>query len=260
MKKYRIFLVFVIIVAGTFYVSSKLSPILFGDEQPSIYGETEISAYLTGQFAPASHPLFIALDKAAIPTDGRKHYLRTETADALKKMFEDFSKEHPQIKIYVRSSTRNYNDQANIWNNKWKLHNSIKDERQRALKILQYSSMPGTSRHHWGTDFDINELNNEYYLKGNGKIIYSWLKENAAKYGFYQPYTADRKAGYNEEKWHWSYKPLSAQFVKDWNENFSGDSAINLLSVMKSRGGFHGIAISWDMAELYVNSINPDCL
>jgi LAS superfamily LD-carboxypeptidase LdcB len=262
MKKYKKFLVLLIIVASAFFLSilyinkhsvhAEKSSVTKEMDKSLIYGETEISDYVSGKFSPASHPLFVSLAKESIPTDGRTHYLRIETVEALKKMLSDFSEKHPKIKIYVRSATRTYNDQANIWNSKWNANTSIKDESKRALKILQFSSMPGTSRHHWGTDFDINELTDEYYLKGNGKIIYSWLKDNAAKYGFYQPYTADRKQGYYEEKWHWSYKPLSSQFVKAWNNNFSGDSVHKLK-------GFFFFFKSLPMAELYVNSINPNC-
>ena len=55
--------------------------------------------------------------------------------------------------------------------------------------ILEYSSAPGTSRHHWGTDMDINALQNDYFSnKGNGAFLYEWLQKNAAKFGFCQPY------------------------------------------------------------------------
>jgi len=50
--------------------------------------------------------------------------------------------------------------------------------------------MPGTSRHHWGTDVDLFSLDNKFFESGDGKIWYSWMVQNAAKYGFCQPYTA----------------------------------------------------------------------
>ena len=266
MKKYKKIWGLLIIALGMFY----LVPMLISDElsngqaSKSIYGKTDINDYLSGRFSPESHSLFVALDIPDIY--GRKQYLRKEVADAFKKMSDDFSKDHPKIKFYVRSATRTYREQARIWNRKWRANSSIKDKRKRALKILEYSAMPGTSRHHWGTDFDIdelnfdikeldfdiNELNNEYYLAGNGKIIYSWLKDNAAKYGFYQPYTADRTTGHNEEKWHWSYKPLASQFIRDWNETFAED--------YRKLKGFYGDGFALPMAKEYVNAINPDCL
>ncbi len=64
--------------------------------------------------------------------------------------------------------------------------------------------MPG-ARHHWGTDFDLNALNNAYFNTKDGKRIYDWLTQHAAEFGFCQPYTAKggpdgRPIGYEEEK------------------------------------------------------------
>jgi hypothetical protein len=45
--------------------------------------------------------------------------------------------------------------------------------------------------------------------------IYQWLTTHGAKYGFCQPYTskAAGRTGYEEEKWHWSYWPLSKELL-----------------------------------------------
>lgn len=219
--------------------------------------------YVTGKFEPSRHPLFINLDKTDIPVSRKGQYLRKETADSLSLMLNDFHKDQPGIKISVISATRNFNSQKGIWEEKWagkrKITGTpsiseIKDPVKKGELILQYSSMPGTSRHHWGTDFDINQLNNEYYSKGEGKIIYNWLVKNASKYGFYQPYTAGRDAGYKEEKWHWSYLPLSKQFLADWN---------NLHACMQSAFwkdiSFKGVEHVAHLAPIYVNSINSEC-
>ncbi len=105
-----------------------------------------------------------------------------------------------------------------------------------------------------GTDFDINQLNNEYYNKGEGKIIYSWLVKNASKYGICQPYTAGRDTGYKEEKWHWSYLPLSKQFLTDWNDLYAG-----MNSVFWKELSFKGAEHVGHLAPIYVNSINSEC-
>ena len=65
--------------------------------------------------------------------------------------------------------------------------------------------MPGTSRHHWGTDIDMTDMSVAFYNTRKGKKMYDWMSKNAAKFGFYQPFNANRKDGYQEEKWHWSY-------------------------------------------------------
>ena len=72
--------------------------------------------------------------------------------------------------------------------------------------------MPSTSRHHWGTDIDINSLEPSYFEGGKGLQEYQWLVANAPSYGFCQVYSEmgpERPYGYQEEKWHWSYLPIS---------------------------------------------------
>lgn len=224
--------------------------------------EIPVFNYVTGRFDPSKNKDFINLQKTSIPC-ASEMYLRKETIEALKLLLGDFKKEHPSIKIQVLSATRNFYSQKTIWNEKWTGKRKISglpdiakitDPMKRSMKILEYSSMPGTSRHHWGTDFDINYLNNIYYEKGDGKIIYEWLKKNASIYGFAQPYTEDRKEGYKEEKWHWSYIPLAKQFLKEWNNIYEEDPL-----KFCTPGIFNGSDKSCTMAKIYVNSINPDC-
>jgi len=219
--------------------------------------------YVTGRFNPAEHKLFINLKKTDIPFTGTDQYLRTETVEALRRMLCDFAKDNPGVKIILRSTTRNFYSQKKIWDEKWSGKRKstgtaditkIQDPVEKAMIILMYSSMPGTSRHHWGTDFDINTLNNEYYKKGEGKIIYDWLKANASRYGFCQPYNEGRQSGYNEEKWHWSYVPLSRQFLKDWNKIYEEDP-----DKFSEKGIYSGSSEAGYLAPEYVNSINPDC-
>ncbi len=229
-------------------------------EKTDLYGDIPREKYLIGRFDPDESGLFTELAESGIATDGRKQYLRKEAAAALKVMFKDFSRQHPGVRVYVRSSTRTFWHQKAIWENKWygrtrvggrRLNVEVGDELERARIILRYSSMPGTSRHHWGTDFDINSLNNSWYEKGVGRVIYSWLKKNAERYGFVQPYIGGRSAGYEEEKWHWSYRPLARRLLKDWNEAFkNGEMQID---------GFAGAGASGGLAPEYVNGINPDC-
>lgn len=132
------------------------------------------------------------------------------------------------VKLTIISATRNFDRQKAIWENKWngKVRvegvdlRTVKDPAERAKRILRFSSMPGTSRHHWGTDFDLNALENEYFESGEGLRVYRWLQTHAATYGFCQPYTdkATGRSGYEEEKWHWSYVPLSADLLSRYNE------------------------------------------
>ncbi|MCL1864691.1 MAG: M15 family metallopeptidase [Spirochaetes bacterium] len=221
-----------------------------------------VSNFITGRFNFTTSEDFVNLKEYDIPCSGDS-YLLKETADALKMMLDDFKKEHKNIKISIVSATRNFYTQKKIWDEKWTGKRKISgvaditkitDPVQRALKILEYSSMPGTSRHHWGTDFDINNLTSTYYEKGEGKIIYQWLAQNASKYGFAQPFKNDRTEGYNEEKWHWSYTPLSKKFLKIWNELYKEDP-----SQFNKKGIFEGSDKVGHLAPIYVNSVSPEC-
>ena len=110
--------------------------------------------------------------------------------------------------------------------------------------------MPSTSRHHWGTDLDINSLSNSYFTEGKGKKEYNWLQKNASKFGFYQVYTSKEngRKGYNEEKWHWTYLPLSSKYLNYYNAHIS----LNDIS------GFKGseFAKELNIIKNYVNGIN----
>ncbi|MCR9141195.1 MAG: M15 family metallopeptidase [bacterium] len=235
-------------------------PLETPDSNLDYYGSTPPVNYLLGDFSPASHPLFVRLDRVNIPTGGRTIYLRKETADALGRMYAAFQKDHPDVEFWITSGTRNFRAQRGIWEAKWngsrkvggqKLNETIADPEQRALKILEYSSMPGTSRHHWGTDFDVNKLTNGYYKSGPGKILYDWMVANGGRYGFCQPYTAGRTSGYFEERWHWTYLPLARRFTKDWQRMVA-----DRYPAGKNFAGSKGAG---DLAPIYVESINPAC-
>ena len=221
-----------------------------------------VSDFITGRFNFTANEDFVNLRTYNIPCAGDTYLLR-EVADALKVMLNDFKKEHKDITISITSGTRNFYTQKKIWDEKWAGVRwvsgtdditKITDPVQKALMILRYSSMPGTSRHHWGTDFDINQLRNGYYANGEGKIIYQWLVRNAATYGFAQPFKSDRKEGYQEEKWHWSYTPLSKKFLKTWNEIYRQDPGL-----FSKNGIFEGSEKVGYLAPIYVNSVSPEC-
>ncbi len=177
---------------------------------------------IMGKIDPPTHKDFIEMSTEH--ASKKKMYLRKDAYEAFKKMYIAAQKDG--INLKVLSATRPFNHQKSIWEAKWtgkrlvsgkSLAKTIPKPIPRALKILQYSSMPGTSRHHWGTDIDINAFENEYFAKGKGKQEYDWLVTHASDYGFCQPYTpkgTERPNGYNEEKWHWSYMPISKTLTK----------------------------------------------
>lgn len=205
--------------------------------------------YLMGKFDPTTHPQFSKLEDEHTQGSARGAYLRKETYEAFKKM--SAAAKEDGVELIIISATRNFDSQKRIWENKWegrtmvegKNITTITDKKERARLILLYSSMPTTSRHHWGTDMDLNSLDNSFFESGEGLKIYQWLTTHAADYGFCQPYTskAGRRTGYEEEKWHWSYLPLSGVFLEAYKKQvrysdikgFAGSEVAKSMEVIK---------------------------
>ncbi len=214
--------------------------------------------YLMGKYNPNTHPDFITIAPQYASANGMR--MRKDAYEQFIKMYEAAKKDGINLKII--SATRPFHHQKSIWEAKWNGQRQVDgkmlpkdmEPKQKAMKILRWSSMPGTSRHHWGTDIDLNDLNNSYFEKGNGKKIYDWLVTNAATYGFCQVYSVKgtaRPDGYEEEKWHWSYLPVARILTNLYKEKLSnGDIS-----------GFTGSesAELIDIKTKYVLGINPDC-
>lgn len=193
--------------------------LIFGISLPfmrSVTAQEIDESLLMGKLNYAKHQSFARLPQYM--TTKEDAYLQIQVIDSLKKMFAAAQKEGIVFKVI--SASRNFEAQKNIWERKWN------NEHQKnpkigdvdcAQKILRYSSMPGTSRHHWGTDFDLNSLEPAYFNTGKGKKEYDWLREHASAFGFYQPYDGDpNRSGYQEEKWHWSFFPLSSYYLSTY--------------------------------------------
>jgi LAS superfamily LD-carboxypeptidase LdcB len=114
---------------------------------------------------------------------------------------------------------------------------------------MRYSALPGTSRHHWGTDLDIYDaaalgerqavqlVPEEVAPGGVFDPLHCWLDERMAagrSHGFFRPYGVDR-GGVAPERWHLSYAPLALecdrQFSADllracWDRELSRDGML----------------------------------
>ena len=132
--------------------------------------------------------------------------------------------------IHVVSSYRDYNHQNSIWERKYKNYRSQGFSHEKTIqKIIEYSTIPGTSRHHWGTDLDIidatkgipaNPLSETHFNEGGRMHKFKlWLDENSEKYGFYLVYTnKPGRKGFAYEPWHFSYKPLSVKMLEEYKK------------------------------------------
>lgn len=130
------------------------------------------------------------------------------------------------IGMHVESGYRSYARQELIWNRKYTSFTADNLSPQAAIdKIIEYSTIPGTSRHHWGTEADVidrskpipaDPLLAEHFAKGGlYEDLKTWLDKNKEKYGFYEVYTnTPGRKGFKYEPWHLSYKPLSQPMLR----------------------------------------------
>lgn len=189
------------------------------------------AAYLLGRFRADTTTDFVRLPPRL--TDGRPAYLRTEAAKALGKMVT--AAQEAGLALTVISATRSYAAQRHIWNAKFtgsrlsmgrNLAEAYPDTTERCLAILQYSSAPGLSRHHWGTDVDFNSTAPVDWRTPEGVAVLEWLTENARRFGFYLAYPQGREHGYRYEPWHWSYQPIARPLVRRYFDRLISDEAI----------------------------------
>ncbi len=130
------------------------------------------------------------------------------------------------IDIKVVSSYRNFARQANIWERKFiRFTDDDGMEPLAAIdKIIEYSTIPGTSRHHWGTDIDIVDGNkkvtgdvlvpSKFGTGGPYEDFKKWMDEHSKKFDFHLVYTDDAKRkGFKYEPWHYSFAPLSVPML-----------------------------------------------
>ncbi len=156
--------------------------------------------------------------------------LEKETFKAFEKMRKAAMRDG--IKIKIISGHRDFERQTLIWNSKFiKFTKEFKLKPDEAInEIIRFSTIPGTSRHHWGTEIDIidedfknenNPLISEKYESGG--IFYKlkkWMDLNSKKFGFYLTYTNDEeRKGFEYEPWHYSYKPISKNLLEDLKKN-----------------------------------------
>ena len=144
-------------------------------------------------------------------------YLHVEAANSLINMINAAKKDN--VELFVLSGYRSFEDQRAIWTRKWN-ERSISDDTEKCKNIMLYSAMPKTSRHHWGTDVDLNSLDNSYFNGKQGEAVNTWLCRNAVHFGFqcvYTDKTTTKRMGYEMEKWHWSYVPLSSKYLEFYN-------------------------------------------
>jgi LAS superfamily LD-carboxypeptidase LdcB len=137
------------------------------------------------------------------------------------------------IELTPVSSFRDFDRQVTIWNDKFAGRRPLLDRNGQPLDraamsdaetveaILNWSALPGASRHHWGSEVDVMDraalaagqqaqlIPQEFAPDGPFSRLNDWLTERAAGFGFFRPYDIDR-GGVQPEPWHLSYAPIAS--------------------------------------------------
>lgn len=142
------------------------------------------------------------------------------------------------IGLAIASGFRSFERQLAIWNAKAGGQRPVLDADSRPLAIdtltdtelvfaiLRWSALPGTSRHHWGTDMDLWDsaavdsgyrlqlTPAEYTRGGPFERLAEWLASGQpAALGFVRPYDRDR-GGTAPEPWHLSFLPVASHYQR----------------------------------------------
>jgi LAS superfamily LD-carboxypeptidase LdcB len=142
------------------------------------------------------------------------------------------------IDLTPASSFRDFARQLAIWNGKFNGQRPMYDAsgakldpdslapEERVDAILQWSALPGASRHHWGTDLDLIDGNataagheikltpEEFAAGGPLAALDRWLETHAPRFGFFRPFRGVR-SGVQAEPWHCSFAPIAEQARRD---------------------------------------------
>ena len=135
----------------------------------------------------------------------------------------------------IASSFRDFQRQCSIWNRKFSGTLPVLDDISQPLDInslspeelvfaiLRWSALPGASRHHWGSDFDIYcrkslddhplKLEPWEYQTGHQAQFSHWLTSYLPSSNFFLPYAKDL-GGVNIEPWHISHRKVATQCLQ----------------------------------------------
>ncbi|MDV6314954.1 M15 family metallopeptidase [Idiomarina sp. HP20-50] len=183
------------------------------------------------------------------------------------------------LELAIASGFRSLDRQLSIWNRKWRgklpllseqgelLDPSRLTDTEKMHAILHWSALPGSSRHHWGSDFDLYDprpfQNSELklrlvpaeYIDSSGPChkLWQWLTQHAHESGFFFPY-ARYQGGVAQEPWHLSYRSVSKECQRQLSLETLKDT-INSLAIEGKRTILENLA---PIKRQYIDTITED--
>lgn len=185
-----------------------------------------------------SQPQLMGLDQShLIDVDG--HQLEPRTAEALKQL--QAAARTAGFDLQCANSWRSFDDQLSIYNGKVMGKRPLIDEEGHPLNletisdnellraVFAWSALPGTSRHHWGTDIDFFDGNaisreglklehGEYQGRATNGRLSRWLEDNQTRFGFFRPYSK-QLGGSQYKPWHLSFAPVALPAMASFDDN-----------------------------------------
>ncbi len=185
--------------------------------------------------------IFGASEQHLIQCPGQDVKIHPQILDALLELID--KSKSAGFDLRVASGFRSFERQLVIWNDKAKglravldkmgiavdIHSLSDDEK--IFAILQWSALPGASRHHWGTDIDVydaSRLIEGYQLQltleetengGPFAEFHLWLTDELRQGSyFFRPYVPGA-GSISPEPWHLSYAPLAHIFAAKLSES-----------------------------------------
>jgi len=170
---------------------------------------------------------------------GKRFFAHPQAGSAFLSLCEEASR--AGILLEPVAAFRDFAAQARIWTDKWNGRRPLYDavggvrehaalsEAERVDAILEWSALPGASRHHWGSEFDVIDaaalpenyrlrlMPDEYTAGGVFEHLGEWLPQHISSRGFFRPYDEER-GGLHPEPWHLSFAPVAVPALAQLSE------------------------------------------
>lgn len=172
---------------------------------------------------------------ATIGSGGKQHYLLPEVLADWQLLVKQA--QLAGFEPIIVSAYRSYDRQLVIWNAKATGQRPVLDDDdnrvdmdgltdlQKIHAIMRFSALPGASRHHWGSDFDVMDTAtlppaydiqltaSETAPEGVCGAFFEWLDKHLSSpnCAFFRPYEVDY-GGVACEPWHLSHKSAAKPF------------------------------------------------
>lgn len=175
---------------------------------------------------------------------GKQHLVHPSVIEPLNGLLQVAQKDG--VSIAIISAFRSFDQQLKIWNAKWQglrplyspdgqtLDPQHLSDNEKYQAIALWSALPGLSRHHWGTDFDIFTMEplatgyqvqlteQEFAPGGPCHQLNQWLQQKLEDTGFFRPYR-EYQQGVGCEPWHISYIETSQAILKEFDKTACRD-------------------------------------